>query len=197
NIEAQVAFVSGEVVRPGAYDLKEGEGVAELIARAGGPTTQALLRGVQVERGGQTNTVDLLGALRQGAKKPEFALREGDFVVVPQNMSRVLVMQEVNRPGFVAIPEDHELTVGEALSLAGGPRERAKLNEVIIFRRTPEGLKNRVIQLDKVQTNDLGVNEKLVAGDILYVPTGRPSRSRAAFDSIVSSVGTLRFLGVY
>lgn len=197
NVRSQLVFVSGQVTRPGAYDLKEGEGVPELIARAGGPTPAAKLKQIQVERSGQTQTIDVLGALRDGENSSSFALREGDFVVVPENTNRVMVMQEVNRPGYVLIPEDRELTIGEAMSLAGGPRERAKLNEVVIFRQGADGLTNRIIRLDKLEKNELGVNEKLKSGDILYVPQGRPSRSRSALDSIVNSVGTLRFLGLF
>jgi protein involved in polysaccharide export with SLBB domain len=197
NVRSQLVFISGEVTRPGAYDLKEGEGVPELVARAGGPTAAARLRQVQIERGGKTQTFDALRALREGENASTFTLREGDFVVVPENTNRVMVMQEVNRPGYVLIPEDRELTVGEAMSLAGGPRERAKLNEVLIFRQGPTGLTNRVVRLDKLEKDELGFNEKLKSGDILYVPQGRPSRSRSALDTIVSSVGTLRFLGVY
>lgn len=197
TVAARVVFVSGQVLRPGAYDLKAGEGVSELIARAGGQLPGARLKSVQVERGGTTRSFDALAALRDGQNKPEFALQEGDFVVVPENLQRVLVTQEVNRPGYVPIPEDRVLTVGEAISAAGGPKDRAKLNEVIIFRRLSGGLKNRVVRLNQVENGDLGFDQQLVAGDILYVPPGRASRSSVAIGSIVSSLTTLRFLGVF
>lgn len=195
NIQLRVVFVSGQVLRPGAYNLREGEGVSELITRAGGQTPTAKLRGVQVERGGTTQTFDALAALRDGQNKTKFALQEGDFVVVPENLERVLVLQEVNRPGYVPIPEDRQLSVGEALSAAGGPKDRAKTNEVIIFRRVADGLKSRVVQLNQMEKGSLGFAQTLVAGDILYVPTGRPSRTREGVNTIVQGLTTLRFLG--
>ena len=194
---SRVVFVSGQVLRPGAYDLKEGEGVSELIARAGGQTPNAKLRGVQVERGGTTRTFDALAALREGQDLPEFALQEGDFVVVPENLARVLVVAEVNRPGYVPIPEDQPLTVGEAISAAGGPRDRAKLNQAIIYRRVPGGYKSRVVRLDQVEAGNLGFNQPLVAGDTLAVPVGRASASSRAIGTVVSGLSTLRFLGAF
>jgi polysaccharide export outer membrane protein len=201
QIQARVVFVSGQVARPGAYDLKEGDGLKELIARAGGPTDAASLRRITLSRDNTARTFDLLAALRQGAAPPEAELQEGDFVVVPENMARVLVTQEVNRPGYYAIPEDRPLTIGEALSMAGGPKDRAKLNEVAIFRRTPEGLKRRVVQLDKPDPKiggDLGINQTLQTDDVLYVPFGKPSRS--LYDRAGQAIGaltSLRFLGIF
>ncbi len=194
---ARVVFVSGQVQKPGAYDIKEGEGVSELLARAGGQTPNARLRAVQIQRGGAAQTFDALAALREGGDKSGFALQEGDFVVVPENMARVLVTPEVNRPGYVPIPEDRALTVGEALSAAGGPKDRAKLNQVIIYRRVDGGYKSRMVRLDQIEGGNLGFDQTLVAGDTLYVPVGRPSRSQSAVGSVVSSLSTLRFLGAF
>ncbi len=197
SVQARVVFINGQVQRPGAYELKEGEGVSELIARAGGQTPGARLRGVQIERAGVKTTYDSFEALTGGANATNFALQPGDFVVVPENLSRVLVTAEVNRPGYVAIPEDRPLTVGEALNLAGGPKDRAKLNQAIIYRPVPGGYKSRTVQLDKVDGGNLGYNQTLVAGDTLYVPIGRPSRSSSTIGGVVGGLSTLRFLGAF
>lgn len=198
QIKARVAFISGQVARPGAYDIAENDGLQEIIARAGGPTNAAALRRIALSRSGKTATYDLLPALREGQKQPDVRLEEGDFVVIPENSARVLVMQEVNKPGYYAIPEDRALTVGEALSLAGGPKDRAKLNEVAIFRRTSEGLKRRIVQLDKTESGELGVNQTLENGDVVYVPLGKPSRS--IYEKAGQAIGaltSLRFLGIF
>lgn len=197
SVQARVVYINGEVLRPGAYEVKEGEGVSELIARAGGQTPLARLRAVQIQRGGATQTFDALAALRNEPNKPQFVLQERDFVVVPENRAQVLVVAEVNRPGYVPIPEDRPLTVGEALSAAGGPKDRAKLNQVIIYRRVGEGYKTRVVQLNKIEKGDLGFNQTLLAGDTLSVPIGRPSGAKASFGTLVNGLGTLRFLGAF
>jgi protein involved in polysaccharide export with SLBB domain len=214
-LQSRIAFVSGQVARPGAYEISPNDGVAEIIARAGGAADAAALKRVTLQREGRSQVVDVRAALTRGGETAGPPLQAGDFVVVPRNTQRVLVLQAVQRPGEVLLPEEGTLTIGEAVSLAGGPRDRAVIREVALFRRFPQGLQRRIIQLDKVydpktakdmgnakgtvQTGfNLGLNEVLRDGDIVYVPEGKPSRS--AYDSISRAVGTLtslRFLGVF
>jgi protein involved in polysaccharide export with SLBB domain len=192
--KSQTVFVSGEVKTPGAFEIKEGDGLSELIARAGGATPLAALKKVSVvERDGTVQVVDIVAATRDGAQKLNFPLKEGDYVVVPKNEALVLVMPAVQQPGYYPVPEDKPLTVGEAIALAGGPKDRAKLKEVAVLRQTPTGVQRRVLSLDKTYNGQLGVNTTLLAGDVVYVPEGRTTPS--AFENItraLSVLGTLR-----
>lgn len=210
--EAQTVFVSGEVKTPGAYEVREGDGVAELIVRAGGPTPLASLARISiVKRDGTPQTLNLAAPLIEGtAKAPEFPLQQGDFVVVPKNNSVVLVLGAVQQPGRYPIPETGPFTLGDALAAAGGARDRAKVKEIMLLRQdanlpgTPAGtigkstvpgqpgLQRQIVSVQGVQNGQLVLNQPLQSGTIVYVPEGKESNS--AWSLILNSVTTLAAL---
>jgi protein involved in polysaccharide export with SLBB domain len=192
--KSPTVYLSGEVLRPGAYELKEGDGIPELLTRAGGPTPAAILSRVSVTgRDGVTQVVNVRPALQDGGQKLSVSLQEGDFVVVPQNKARVYVMQAVNKPGYYPIPEDQPLTVGDALSLAGGPKDRARVKEIAVLRQGPNGIDRRIISLTEFDKGNFAINQTLRDGDVLYVPEGKTSSS--AWETITRAVGSLGVLG--
>ena len=84
--------ISGEVKSPGAYTVTLGEerkfpSVVDIVQQAGGITTAADIRQVQVRRssGGkpQILNVNLWQLLEQGELKDNVALRDGDTIVIP------------------------------------------------------------------------------------------------------------------
>ena len=189
-IKTQTIFVSGEVKAPGAFELREGDSVPALLSRAGGPTLLAALRQVSITRqNGESQMVDLFDAVRNG-KTVDIKLREGDYVVVPQNMNRVLVTPAVRNPGLYPIPEDRPLTVGEALVLAGGSLDNARLKQVAIFRQTPNGIQRSVFSLDNVKNGVSPLNTVLRSGDVLYVPPGGVQKP-SFWDYVSRGVGVL------
>jgi len=171
-------FVSGQVLKPGGYEVTQGDSMPELLTQAGGPTDMAALRRISVQRAGKTYPVDAYAALKQG-QAVNFPLRDGDFVVVPENTMKVLVMPAVHKPGYVAMPEHGRMTVADALSAAGGPKDRARLFEVALLRQTPSGgMQKQIINLDKVTKGRGGslantLNQPLQPGDVVYVPEGK------------------------
>ncbi len=110
-VKSPTVLVSGEVKNPGAFELKEGDSLPQLITRAGGPTLEAALTRVIVERNGEKIIKDVLPSLNNGVGM-DFPLLEGDFVVVQKNTARVLVIPAVIKPGYYPIPENGTLTVG-------------------------------------------------------------------------------------
>ncbi|HEX8832612.1 MAG TPA: SLBB domain-containing protein, partial [Abditibacteriaceae bacterium] len=188
----RTVYVNGEVRSPGSFEVTQGESVAELITKAGGVTDKAALTTVMVKRGAETHTVNLFPALREG-KRLDFALQAGDFVVVPENMNRVLVLPAVNKPGLVYIPENGQLTLGEAIGLAGGPLPSAKIKEIGLFRIGPAGLERRIIPLDRVENGQLALSVPLKGGDYIYVPPGRTSPS--LWQTITGALSTAMRIG--
>lgn len=179
--EASTVFVSGEVEKPGEYQLGEGEGLIELLLRAGGPNSAARLKQVRIVHLDNTAvTVDASTAIKvEGARLP-VELRPGDLVNVPVNPNKVLVMNAVQRPGYYSIPETGVLTVGDALLLAGGAQNGARLQEVAIVRRTPNGaIDKRIVPINQIANgNFTGIDAPLRPGDVVYVPQGKVSQSK-------------------
>ena len=194
GLKGQTIFIAGEVQSPGSFELREGDGLPELLARAGGPSLSASLRRITItHRSGQVQMVDALDAIRKG-EASQIKLQDGDYVVVPVNTNRVLVMAAVKAPGAYPLPEDRPLTVGDALALAGGPVETAKLKEIAILHQTPQGMQRRVLSLKTSRDVQANSGVVLQSGDILYVPQG--SQSLSAWDVITRGVGLLSVFGL-
>ncbi len=188
-LQTQTVFVAGEVKLPGSFELHTGDGLQELLSRAGGITPLGSLRQITItHNNGQVQMVDALEAIKNG-QASTVKLQDGDYVVVPQNMNRVLIMAAVKVPGSYPLPEDRPLSVGEALALAGGPTDTAKLREVAILHQTPQGMQRRVLRLNTATDIQKNSGIALQAGDILYVPQG--SQSLSAWDVITRGVGLL------
>ncbi|RYG57756.1 hypothetical protein EON80_27885, partial [bacterium] len=198
QIQTSTVTISGEVARPGPYEIQEGESLPELLARAGDATGEASLKSVVLKRGADSRVVDIYSAVTTG-QKSDVTLQNGDFVVVPRNESRVVVMQAVNRPGNYAIPENGVLTVTDALSLAGGPRDGARIKEIALLRPNPRaenGVERRIITLDKIYKGDLSENVTLRNGDVLYVPTAKAGSSLlGSLGQVIGTLTGLRYLG--
>jgi protein involved in polysaccharide export with SLBB domain len=177
-IKTATVFVNGQVKTPGAYELKEGDGLAGLIARAGGTTDDAALSRVSItERGGaETKIVDAVSILRDG-RGVGFALRDGDSVVIPRNENRILVVGAVTRPGSYAVAEDRAINVGDALSLAGGAQNGSRAKEIVLLRTSDKGVQRRTFRMDRAQDGQLAFVEPVRQGDVIYVPEGKVSQS--------------------
>jgi polysaccharide export outer membrane protein len=200
-VESRNVFIAGQVTNPGAFAMGENEGLAELLLRAGGPAPFAALKQVQIlRRDNTTLTVDLSKANEPGAGRIPVDLEPGDLVTVPRNPNRVLVMNAVQRPGYVPYPESGTLTIGDAILMAGGAVGNARLNMVALIRRNTAGEINRqIIPLNDIakgnkanEAGQLGIETLLQPGDIVYVPEGRTSVP--AFQRALSTVTSLAVL---
>lgn len=117
----------GAVMRPGLYELKEGEDLADLIRFAGGVAPNADLRRVQIQRiladgargPGQDRTVMDVTLADAGG---EVSLRGGDrvtvFAVLDRVSNVVVVSGAVWRPGAYAA--EPGTTLWEMIERAGG-----------------------------------------------------------------------------
>ncbi|HSB73168.1 MAG TPA: SLBB domain-containing protein [Candidatus Methylomirabilis sp.] len=136
-----VAGVTGEVKRPGIYEIRAGTTVGALVAMAGGPLPTAQLDRIQVERqaGGAGKLIlDLAFAPTRGAGASEL-VRDGDLVTIfpGEDRLRNAVMVE----GFVRTPGQYEwkpgMHVSDLLQLDALLPE-AYLNRVEVVRMRPD-----------------------------------------------------------
>ena len=160
--------VLGQVNRPGAYELLEGQRVSELLAAAGGLTTRAAPERGFVVRGAQQIPVDLKKVLA-GDLEANVQLQPGDMMVVPESQNRIAVLGAVNNPGTFALSEG--MKVVEAVAQAGGPNTRGALSGVTIVRLEGSQMKRIVVNLERALSGqDISQNVALQTGDVVFVP---------------------------
>lgn len=181
--------VVGQVQHPGQLDIQDGQGAVEAIAAAGGQIegSSALSRAV-IRRGDKDVPVNLYEAIVKGNPSANVALQTGDSLYIPQVYQRVSVVGTVNRPGAQVMPDGRDYTLSDAVSAAGGPAQRAKLDGVIVARQQPDGK----IEQIKVNYKELGKKTpdiKLRDRDVVFIPeSGKPNAQQT------SSVLNLWFL---
>jgi protein involved in polysaccharide export with SLBB domain len=195
EIKRQNIVISGEVMRQGPIEIEEGQTMAEVLAAAGGPTPRALLDQIKLQRNGQTQVIKAYDAVKFGTPL-DVKLQDGDFITVPQNQKRVMVMEAVNAPGEIPFPERESLTILRAISAAGGTRIDAKPQEIALLRQVaPNKVERTVISLKNLGTGDnIGAaNTELRPGDLIVVPQTRvtPSLLQRA-GQIFGTLGVVR-----
>jgi polysaccharide export outer membrane protein len=183
----QMAYVTGEVARPGAYALLRSHRLLDLISVAGGLTSRAgntvtIARGKDVA---QPIRVDLKDK-DESRNNPE--ILPGDSITVGQT-GIAYVLGDVNRPGGFMLDRRTTLSVVQALALAEGTKSSAALGKALLIRTTQGN--RQVTQLNlkamlKSQSPDL----LLEGGDVIFVP-GSLTRGmgKTSIEVIMSSAG--------
>ncbi len=172
-VAERIVGLAGEVRRPGLYEFREGESLADLLALAGGATAQAALDKAYIERALPQQTrqvvrVDLSGA----AAAPSPELRDGDILVIPALsvfMGQVRVEGEVRVPG--AYERKQNMRLRDLLEMAGGCKGTAALAHTYV-ERYEGNAKPRYIWVDAAQAlaGDDQANLLLAEGDVVHVP---------------------------
>jgi protein involved in polysaccharide export with SLBB domain len=129
-------YVTGDVMRPGAYRVPAGGSALSALYSAGGPTDNGSLRRIEARRGSQLlGTIDLYDYLLKGVNAAGLSLASGDVLFVPTHGPRVKVTGEVLRPAI------YELKPGETLrdliADAGGFTDEALTSRLQIHRVLP------------------------------------------------------------
>jgi polysaccharide export outer membrane protein len=164
-------FVMGEVRQPGEYTLKGDTSLIEALARAGATTPEAgaeviVLRQPAGAAGGPVLPEDerasevtrvSLERLQGGEAAQNVRVRDGDTIFVPRG-EKVFVYGHVRAPGAYAMQKD--MTVLQALSVAGGVTERGAANRVRVAR---------LVNGERNET-DIELGDRIQPGDTIIVP---------------------------
>jgi len=182
--------VLGQVAHPGAYDLLDGQRVSDLLAAAGGVTTQAALQRAFVMRGSEQIPVNVQRILA-GDLTANLALRAGDMMVVPESQDRIAVLGAVNKPGKYDLADGMKLT--DAIALAGGQSDNGDLGQVAIIRLEVGKTKTIAADLRRALSGqDTSQNIPLKPGDVVYIPERGVTLTKAA--QFFGIIGVLRLL---
>ena len=88
-------------------------------------------------------------------------------IIVSESASQNITVEgAVNQPGIFEIQGQSNLL--QAMALAQGPRETARLSEVIVFRRKEDGLYAAQFNLSDIRVGE-AENPEILAGDIVVV----------------------------
>lgn len=166
-------FVTGFVVRPGAYTVSSLSTLVASLIRAGGPSAAGSFRNIELRRGGDlVSRFDLYDLLLQGSRASDRIVQAGDVVHVGAVGTQIGFIGSVNKPAVLELNPSE--TVVDALRMVGGFTAVADRTRLAVER-----LKDRnaggVVQLD------LPRDEKSVLshGDVL--------RAFSAVDAVLPS----------
>jgi polysaccharide export outer membrane protein len=175
NYQNNKAYVLGRVEKPGVVELTGQGTLLQALAQAGGlPVREyrSYLARCAIIRGSEEILwVDLVDLLQGGNIALDVPLQNGDIVYIPDSEDTIVfVMGEVNSPG--AVPIKVELSLTQALALAGGAAEDADLSQVYLVRADENGGPGSPVHIDVnrlLETADFSLDYDLKSGDILYV----------------------------
>jgi polysaccharide biosynthesis/export protein len=170
KFRSQNVFVFGQVHAPGQYALSGNMSVLEAIAAAGSPTPAAASylvisrpngsepRLPNEEPAGGSSLRVTMKELQSGQIPAGFRLRDGDTVTIPKAES-IFVTGQVKMPGPYVI--EGELTVMQAIAMAGGATDKGAPNRVRIFR-TVDGKQQEI--------KGIKLSDPVKPGDTIDVP---------------------------
>jgi len=188
GFSSQSVYVGGEVFKPGLIPLSGNITALQAVVAAGGlketsrGSTLTLLRRGEA---GEPSTVNLNVDSIVSKREQDMALRAGDILYVPKANISVYVGGEVMHPGL--LPLNGELSVMGAVFQAGGLKETAKSNTVMVVRNTGDGppLVMKLRLDDAVHGKPVAVLQPF---DVVYVPRSAISRIDRFIDQYIRQV---------
>jgi polysaccharide export outer membrane protein len=166
----QNVTVMGQVIKPGVYETDTRRKVVEVLALAGGLTDLAD-RHITVERHGDPDhKFDYYYSnVASTALDDDPMVYPGDTVIVPK-VAIVYVLGDVLKPGGYPVNTNNsQMTVLEAISLAGSANHTAAVGKSKLVRKTSNGVQEidlPVNEIQKGQKPDIA----LMPDDVVYVP---------------------------
>ena len=187
-------YLTGDVKRPGKYQLGGAATVLAALYAAGGPATAGSLRKITwISRAGATRAIDLYPYLLRGEPLPDLPLHTEDTIFVGPIGSEIGVTGQVQRPARYELAET--ITCLEAIELAGGLTPSAYTEPVQVWRvadHQQQTVINVHLRLGSSSAQMVGADFQLQAGDVVVVPSVLPIPENA-----VRISGAVRRRGIY
>jgi len=184
----QGVSILGEVKNPGVYPLLADRPLLDLLSQAGGLTANASKTISVTHRAQSRPSVVTLSRDPELAVASNPTILPGDTIVVA-TAGVVYVIGEVNKPGGFVM-NDNQLTVLQALALAGGNSPMAALDRAQIVRQVKGAREAVHISLKRI-LNGRDKDVRLQPEDILFVPgsTGKNAISHGVQAILQAAVG--------
>jgi polysaccharide export outer membrane protein len=171
-------LILGAVTTPGSYSLKARERVLDGISRAGGIDSEQASRRAMIIRTENSDkqgehkvvvNIDLEDLLKRGNQISNIYLADKDVLYVP-TAEYFYIIGQVNKPGSYAIP-DREITLVEAIGMAGGFTRIASRNKTRIIR-VEEGVEKIIqVKVDAITKAGKKIQDVVIQpNDVVVVP---------------------------
>jgi polysaccharide biosynthesis/export protein len=166
----ETVSILGQVKSPGSYQIDTPRKILDVLSLAGGITDLADRKVTIGRRNSQVTIEYYLSNNALTALNDNVIVYPGDTVVVPK-ADVVYVLGDVGRPGgFSKTTNDSQLTVLQAVSLAGGMPPTAATSRARLVRKTANGsfvqMPLPLGEMQKGKKPDIVLH----ADDIIYVP---------------------------
>jgi polysaccharide export outer membrane protein len=154
--------VIGQVNHPGQFFLEKTSNIIDLLAMAGGVSQTGGDKAIiirQVDGHEQKTSIDLYNILQvQQSNAP--TITDGDIIFVPE-ADKFYIHGQVLKPGILKL--EHNMTVLQAISAAGGVTPKGSENSVQLKRPDAQG---------NMQSINVELGELVHPNDIIYIPEG-------------------------
>ena len=170
--------VAGEVKRQGPVVVSAFTNAFNIIALAGGPTSLANLRNIQIKRGGRViDELDVYKYLTTGDFGKHIYLENNDFVILQTVEKKVKAEGKFKRPMFYQLKKDEGMKA--LLKYSGGLEREAFSSGVKIYRTLAEKQVIEDVNATAIinPTNDVRLKNEdydLIDGDIVKVIAVNP-----------------------
>lgn len=164
----QGVSVLGEVNKPGVYTVLGQRSLLDVISEAGGTTPAAGPDATVKHLDGTTLSVRLTKNAKESLAS-DIALLPGDKLIIPR-AGIVYILGEVSRPGGFIMENDGNMSLLQAVAMAGGVNRTASMNRSKLIRKTANGYTEVPVPLKKLLQGG-GGDMQLESEDIVYIPT--------------------------
>lgn len=185
--------ISGQVKRPMAYEMRKGESLATLLKYAGGFTSKAYKKGIQVNRvsGEQYSAYNV-----QEFDISSFKLMDGDSVTVDSILERyantVQIKGAVFHSGMFDLGGTNN-TVRSLIESAGGLTEDAFTAHAVLHRMKPDRVRKVLsVDIEGIMAGTIA-DMPLENEDILFIPF----RNETLNERTLTIHGEVQMPGIY
>jgi polysaccharide biosynthesis/export protein len=185
---SQTVSVLGQVTNPGTYSIATPRSVMSVISLAGGLTNSAdYTITIQHHGGTEKPTKYTLSNDPDVAISNDVKVMPGDTVIVPR-AGIAYVLGDVGRPGGFVMQNNHsQLTIMQAVALAGGTLSSAVPSHAKLIRRLPDsGYKEVPVNFSAIQKGK-APDFQLNPDDVIYIPYSYLRNIASSASGIVSS----------
>lgn len=188
--------VLGAVAKPGSYSVIGQQRLLDLISAAGGLNDRAGSNAVITHSGhpDQPETVTLNGDLTANSKT-NIKIFPGDTIII-RKADIVYVVGDVQRPAGLMM-NSGDITVLQAIAMAGGATRTSKLNGAKILRKGPNGIVETPVKLQQI-LEAKAADIPMQADDILFVPSSsKKIVMNRSLDVVMQSASALSLIAVH